>query len=340
MELTPRKRAILAAIVKYHIDTGEPVGSKWLTGVLENAPSSATLRNEMSDLCTLGYLKQPHTSAGRVPTSKGYEFYVKRLMNQDSLPDSLKQSVDMHLKGRAQDIENLPRAAAEMLSSITGLPAFYAKISDDNIVLKRIEVMPIGGHLVMLVAFTSDGRAGSKLCRIGSLLTAEAVNKISSLIKKNTEGKTLNELSLGNLQGILSELGANTLLFLPLVSTLSEMIREIGKSQIDLCGEHNLYLSSGSPLELISFVERKDGILSIIERPLTSASVIFGSDTGYSAMQSHCLAVAPFGVKDFLLGRIGVIGSTRMSYGRILPSVAYVADKVSQIMNENFETVE
>lgn len=340
VELTPRKCAILAAVVKYHIATGEPVGSKWLTGVLENAPSSATLRNEMSDLCSLGYLEQPHTSAGRVPTSKGYEFYVSRLMSEDDLPDSLKLVIDQRLEEAAHDMETLAPAAAKILSSITGLPAFCAKIADDSLVVKRVEVMPMGANLIMMVAFTSDGKAKSKLCRSGMPLTQGKLEALSRLIKQNVEGKPLYMLTAANMQNMLSCAGADALLFLPIISSLLEMIEEMGKSSIQLSGEANLYslLSGGGSSEkLISFIERKEGILSLISKPAEKAAVIFGSDTGYRELDRSTLVVAPYGPQGALAGRLGVIGPTRMSYGRILPSIAYLCARVSKLMNENLE---
>lgn len=340
MELTPRKRAILAAIVKYHIATGEPVGSKWLTGVLENAPSSATLRNEMSDLCSLGYLEQPHTSAGRVPTGKGYEFYVNSLMNEESLPDSLKQSIDVQLDKASADLETLPNTAAKILSSITGLPAFCAKIADDSLVVKRVEVIPMGERLVMMVAFTSDCRTSSKLCRSGGPLTGEKLSQLEGLIKKGVEGKTLSCLSAGEMQNMLSNAGINTLEFLPVIACLFDMIKDMGRSSISLAGESYLYsvFAGGNyRQELISFIERKEGILSLISKPAEKAAVIFGSATGYSELERSTLVVAPYGPGDSLVGRLGVIGPTRMSYGRILSSIAYITAKVSRLMTENLE---
>ena len=340
MELTPRKRAILAAIVKYHIATGEPVGSKWLTGVLENAPSSATLRNEMNDLCMQGYLEQPHTSAGRVPTSKGYEFYVNRLMNEDSLPNSLKQTIDAHLEKFCGEPESLPTVAAKLLSSITGLPAFCAKIADDSLVVKRVELMPMGQRLVMMVVFTSDCRATSKLCRSTVNLSDEKISLLEDFIKGSVEGKALSELSLGQMQNILSKAGVNTLEFLPLIASLFDMIKSLGKSNIDLTGEsyfYSLFKGDNSPHKLISFIERKEGILSLISNPAEKAAVIFGSATGYSELDSSTLVVAPYGLGDCLVGRLGVIGPTRMSYGRILSCIAYISACLSKLMAENLE---
>lgn len=343
MELTPRKRAILAAIVKYHIATGEPVGSKWLTGALENAPSSATLRNEMSDLCSLGYLEQPHTSAGRVPTGKGYEFYVNSLMGEESIPDSLKAKIDLYLVKAAAEPEALPALAAKVLSAVTGLPAFCAKIADEGVTVKRVEVIPMGDRLAMLVIFTSDGRASSKLCRSGGALTKEKLSRLADTVKAGVEGKTLLRLSSGEIQNLLGMLGVDALEFLTIVTSLSDMVKEMGKSSIELAGESYLYsvFSGGSYRnELISFIERKEGILSLISKPAEKAAVIFGSATGYSELDRSTLVVAPYGPGDSPAGRIGVIGPTRMSYGVILSSVAYVASAVSRLMKENLEFAE
>ncbi|MBR2043636.1 MAG: heat-inducible transcription repressor HrcA [Clostridia bacterium] len=343
MELTPRKQAILAAIVKYHIATGEPVGSKWLTTTLENAPSSATLRNEMSDLCTLGYLCQPHTSAGRVPTGKGYEFYVNSLMNEESLPEALKQTVDTYLEKASVEPESLPLTAAKILSSITGLPAFCAKIADDNMTVKRVEVIPMGERLVMMVVFTSDSRALSKLCKSGAVLTKEKLDRLTALIKGGIEGKAMWEMTAVQMQNLLYNAGANALEFSPIIAAIFDMIKDMGKSSIELAGESFLYsvfAGNSYKQELISFIERKEGILSLISKPAEKAAVIFGSTTGYSELDSSTLVVAPYGPKGSLLGRLGVIGPTRMSYGRILSSIAYVSLKVSKLMTENLEFAE
>lgn len=343
MELSKRKADILAAIVKYHIATGEPVGSKWLTGVLENAPSSATLRNEMSDLCALGYLAQPHTSAGRIPTSKGYEFYVNRLMDEDVLSDSFKKQVDEYLYEAAHDAQGLPEAAAKLISNVTGLPAFCGKISDENLRIQKVEVIPMGSHLTMLVAFTSDCRVGSKLCRSSVPVGGEKRETLLTILKNSAEGKTLSTLTAGNMQNILKTCGTDALDFLPLIASFVDMIKEMGRSDLRIFGEANMYSFFGgseSLQQLSSFLERKEGLLSIIEGCSDKASVIFGSETGFSQLNRTTLVVAPYGPAGATAGRLGVIGPTRMSYGRILPSIAYISLKVSELMTKNLEFIE
>ncbi len=343
MELSKRKADILAAIVKYHIATGEPVGSKWLTGVLENAPSSATLRNEMSDLCALGYLAQPHTSAGRIPTSKGYEFYVSRLMDEDVLSDSFKSEVDEFLYNCAHDAQGLPEAAAKLISRVTGLPAFCGKIANESLKIQKVEVIPMGGQLAMLVAFTSDCRVGSKLCRCSVAFNNEKRDTLLKILKTHAEGESLGALTAGNMQNMLKTCGQDALNFLPLMASFADMINEMGRSDIRIFGESNMYsLFGGTDYagELSRFLERKEGLLSIIERTYDKAAVIFGCETGYRELNRSTLVVAPYGPKGASVGRLGVIGPTRMSYGRILPSIAYISLKVSELMNKNLEFTE
>ncbi len=343
MELTPRKQAILAAIVKYHIATGAPVGSKWLTTTLENAPSSATLRNEMSELSCMGLLEQPHTSAGRVPTGKGYEFYVSNLMKKDELDEGIKSFIDETLETVAVDTEGLSAAIAKLLSKITGLPAFSAKLTDDSAIIKKVQLTPMSSRLVMLVAVTSDGRAESKLCRTASDMDLSAVKYLNQVISERIEGKSLSCLTAAAMQNVYTAAGTDALTYMPLIAALFDMIRQTGQPKIDFSGQSNIYsmLSERErAMRLLLFLEQKEGVLSIISENKDTVGVIFGSQTGFRELDRTAMIVAPWGAKDATIGRIGVIGPTRMSYGQIVPAVAYLASRLSEIANENIKDME
>ena len=343
MELTPRKQAILAAIVKYHIATGAPVGSKWLTTTLENAPSSATLRNEMSELSCMGLLEQPHTSAGRIPTGKGYEFYVSNLMKKDELDEGIKSFIDKTLENAAVDTEGLCAVAAKLLSKITGLPSFNAKITDDSAIIKRVQLTPMGTRLVMLVAVTSDGRAKSKLCRMAKDMDFSQIQSLNKVISERIEGKSLACLTAAAMQNVYTAAGTDALTFMPLLAALFDMIKEIGQPKIDFSGQSNIYsmLSERErAVRLLLFLEQKEGILSIISENKDTVGVIFGSQTGFNELDRTAMIVAPWGAQGLPIGRIGVIGPTRMSYGQIVPSVAYLASRLSEIANENIKDME
>jgi len=157
MELSPRKQAVLAAVTKAYIKPGEPVGSKALTALLKNAPSAATLRNEMSELCDMGLLAQPHTSAGRIPTSSGFKLYVNSLMTPEKLSDGMKRRIDSSLDGLHCAPEKIPEAAGKLLSDLTGLPAVVCFETDGSPKIKSAELFPVSRGSVMLLIVTAGG---------------------------------------------------------------------------------------------------------------------------------------------------------------------------------------
>ena len=189
MELSSRKQAVLKAIVKAYIETGEPVGSKNLMLMLENAPSSATLRNEMSELCELGLLQQPHTSAGRIPTIGGYRVYVNDLMGKDNIPENESSFINRELSALHCEPEEIPASAAQMLTKLTGLPAFSCLINISPPKLKRIELLPISRATVMLLLITEDGRTRNKIFRQSKDFSPEVKKCYDEIVQSKIKGK-------------------------------------------------------------------------------------------------------------------------------------------------------
>ena len=343
MELTPRKRAILAAIVKYHIATGAPVGSKWLTTTLENAPSSATLRNEMSELDRMGLLEQPHTSAGRIPTGKGYEFYVSNLMQRGEITDNEKAFIDSCLEQCSVDTENIQQSAAKILSRLTGLPAFAAKIAEESAIIKKVQITILSNRLIMLVVITDDGRTKSKLIRSAAALSSDMLLTLEKIAKEKIEGKSFKELTFAAMQNIYAAYCTDVLAIMPIIANLFDIINEMAQSEIEFAGENNIYSmlnESDRAGKLLLFLEKKDGIMSVIGGNLDRVGVIFGADTGFNELDRVGVIVAPYGPPSSPIGRIGVIGPTRMSYGQIVPSIAYLATKLSEVLNESIKDLE
>lgn len=336
MELTPRKKAILAEIVKAHIETGEPIGSKILSLRLENSPSTATLRNEMSELCDLGYLEQPHTSAGRVPTSKAYRFYVSSLMGKNTLSDEGKQVIDLMLSEIRPDPEVIGTAAAEILSRLTGLPSISASSIDDGVKLKRVNLMPMGKGAAVIFVITEDGRTRSRLVRWNSPLTSTLEEKFNNIIRERVIGKDASLLDMAELQSIVVSSGLDALSLAPLLSCVFDMAKELSLAKANLSGATNLFsvwdkeADARRILDLLGTADAVHNIFSGVKQPL---EIIFGDDTGYSELKPTGMIVASYG-DGKELGRIAVIGPTRMAYDSILPSVEYLAERVGNIMSE------
>ncbi len=332
IELTPRKQAVLKAIVKAYIETGEPIGSKILTSLIENAPSSATLRNEMSELVSMGLLEQPHTSAGRIPTSDGLKLYINNLMAKSDIIESDKEFIDLHFETINEMPEKIPAKAGEILSDLTGLPVIACLITPDTAVIKSIEILNISRNTVMLLLVTNDSRTRNRMFRLDGL-SPQLLERFREIADTKIKGKPLEELTVGFMQNLVASLGIDSFGLLPLFNMVYETANEIENMTVDLSGVSRLYNVCGneeSARRIISLIEQRDPIISLFER--VGAGVVFGKDTGFSELQSDTLIAAPFGKNDKYKGYIAVIGPNRISYEKIIPSIEYTAKKLTEVI--------
>ena len=342
MELSPRKKAIIAELVKAHIEYGEPIGSKLLAERLENSPSSATLRNEMSELCELGFLEQPHTSAGRIPTAKAYRLYVTELMDKGSISEEGKQIIDDMLSQINPDPENVGLAAAQILTELTGLPSITVANTKKEVTLKRVTLFPMGRTSAMVFIITDDGRARSRLVRASSPLSPFLLTKFDNLAAEKICNVGVSKLDTAYLQGIVVSAGLDALNLAPFISCAFEMAADIMKSDIRLNGAANIFsLCQGESearriIELLSGRETVSNIFNTLSDPV---GIIFGDDTAYTELKPTGMIVASYGETEEL-GRLAVIGPTRMSYDKILPNIVYLSNKIGNIMTEVLKGLE
>ncbi|MBR6510534.1 MAG: heat-inducible transcription repressor HrcA [Clostridia bacterium] len=337
MELTPRKQAVLKAIVKAYIETGEPIGSKNLTAMLENAPSSATLRNEMSELCELGLLHQPHTSAGRIPTSLGYRFYVDNLFEKAKLDFEISEFIDNSISNLGCEAEEIPNIAAQVLSKLTGLPAIACLINEKPPRVKRIELLPIGRSSLMLLLITSDGRTRNRVLRTASGLGSTALTDFEELINRRIIGKEISKLTKAYMQSVIAEAGINSLTLMPFLSAIFEAALEIEETDVTIKGENALYnicADESTARKIINLIKQRDPIISILENIGDNVGAVFGADTSYTELRYDTVIAAKFNGFDKYRGYIGVIGPNRMSYEQIMPVIEYTAERLSHIMTE------
>lgn len=337
MELSPRQEAVLTAVTKAYIETGEPIGSKALMAMLSNAPSSATLRNEMSELCELGLLKQPHTSAGRIPTSLGFRIYVDKLMTADKISENNREFIDRGLKNIRSEPEKIPEIAGKLLSNLTGLPVITCFITTENPKIRKIELINISRNSVMILIITSDGRALSKIVRTGKGFSEEHFIKLQKIFTEKLKGKAVDELTPGFMQGITASAGSDALELSPLLSAVFELAQKIEPLDVNLVGESSLYnicKDEDTARRIISLVKLQEPIVSMLKGISGDIGVIFGSETGIRELNTDTVIVAKYSGKDKYKGAIGVIGPNRISYDQIIPSVEYLSLRLSEIMTE------
>lgn len=332
MELSPRKKAILSAVIKSYIETGTPVGSKILTGLLENAPSSATLRSEMSELCNLGYLSQPHTSAGRVPTSLGFNFYVNSLMPHGTLTDSEKLFIDNRFANMSCNPEDVPNFAGQVLSDLTGLPAITCLVAGKSASVSQVELVSVGFNSLLLLVITSDGRARNRIFKPASSLTEAEYEYFKNAVSKEIIGQTVDKITMPFIQSIIAKSGVYSLSLLPVFTALFEAVANIEDTSVTLIGENKLYgiCDEQKANRILSLVKQRDSLITLLS-DVKKVGVIFGDSTGLSELYSDTLIAGGFN-NNLHKGVIGVIAPYRVPYNRIMPSVEYIASK---LMEEN-----
>ncbi|MBO5909787.1 MAG: heat-inducible transcription repressor HrcA [Clostridia bacterium] len=342
MELTQRKRAILAEIVKMYIETGEPIGSKLLATRLEDSPSTATLRAEMCELEKLGYLKQPHTSAGRFPTSRAYRLYVNELMARDGISGDSRELIDRMLVDINPEPESIGSAAAQILTTLTGLPAVYAENVENGTIMKKVTVLPMGRAAVIIFAITGDGRSRSRLVPYKLPLSEENIALFMEIAEKNICKKRLCELNKAYLQSLTAAAGLEALSLAPLFAALFDMAEELGRTKINMRGESKLFSALGSETsakDVLRLFSSTDTAQSILSSSSDTVGVVFGDDTEFEELKPTGMIIASYGGQSEFR-RLAVIGPTRMSYERILPSVEYLAGQIGKIMQEMLKGLE
>lgn len=328
MELSARKQAILEAIINSYIETGEPIGSKALCTMLGTSLSSATLRNEMSELCEMGYLTQPHTSAGRIPTNEAYKLYIKTMLKPKEPPQRVRATIDDMLLEAAKDPVHISSLAAQFLANFTGLPTLLATVGCESSYVRRVEVLPMGRRTVLVLLVSSDGVAKSRFCRINEDVTPSLIARFDRIVSDKVVGRAFTDFSDSFLQSLAVSAGEKAMALSPLLSSIFAMVDEIANANISFGG--NAYGLSENQNKLMPFIADISG----------KVDIVFGDATGIDELKPSNVVVARYHVGNNEIGRIGVIGPTRMAYRQMLPSVQYFAEKLGQILEQTMIDME
>lgn len=330
--LDERKAAILSAVVQEYIGTAQPVGS----GRIATAPgvevSSATVRNEMAALEEAGYLAQPHTSAGRIPTDKGYRFFVDRLRNDESgVTSSEPQAVRDFFNGAHGQIEAMMERTSDLLTRLTDWTAVVVGPSAEQATVRSVQLIDLSSHVAMVVAVLSNGVIEKRTVEVETELTAAIVDDAGRRLTRAVEGKTLHELGG-------TDIGA---------SADADPLLDAAVAALSAAGRRaELYVGGASRLAgAFEAVDQVRDVLTILEEQIVVVSLIrdvldrgmrvaIGNETGVEPLTDCSLVIAPFVVEGDAAGTIGVLGPTRMDYSQALSAVAVVSKRLEHELNE------
>lgn len=334
-----RKLKILAAVVDEYIRTGEPVGSKSISVLADINVSAATVRNDMAALEHMGYLEQPHTSAGRIPTFAGYRLYIDELMTMPTLSDDEKLRLDEMLGGRDTPEELLVQNAAAALTELTQCAAVVTNAVPRFSVISKVEVIPTGKRLYVILLITSNGSIKNKACRLEFDLNHEQLEFFTHYIEENLSGVSVNELSEEMLDKMVAAVSAYMVSLSPLVKGICELSENLRQQELMLSGgEKLLSCDELDKMEVVRFIEHKTGLSDLLEDTFSGIQVKFGHENSSFAIGNSSLIVSKYSKGGKEAGSLGVIGPMRVDYKKIIPYVEYLTQKISYLMSGEDET--
>ena len=340
-ELSERKRAILNAIVEAHIECGEPVGSKFLVQNKQIACSSATIRNEMAELEELGYLEQPHTSAGRVPSELGYRFYVDQLARSYAVTTHEIEEINRLLKVKMTEIDQILSTASKVASLLTNYTGIAVKRESAQISVKRFEGFVADESTFVLVMMTSTGTIKTKYVNVDAGITPGTVSLLASVLNTHIAGLTADDITLPIIMQLEREMGDQAPLINPIIKCIYEVLHELDSGELRYSGVDRLlqypeYSDTDRLRNLIGSLESKDEIMELMSGETGDGiNVILGSESSVRVMDNSAMVFKPIVNRDGKkIGAVGVIGPLRMDYAKVLSTISGITGRLADMIGD------
>ena len=343
MELDERKMKILQAIIRNYLETGEPVGSRTISKYTDLNLSSATIRNEMADLEELGYIVQPHTSAGRIPSDKGYRLYVDNMMKEkeQELNNREKEVDDMRefLNEKVDKVETLLKNMAKMLANNTSYAAMISAPQVHKNKLKFIQLSQVENHKMLCVIVLEGNIIKNKIIDVNEEIDNETLLKLNILFNSNLNGLTLEEINLGIISRMNGQAGNQLELARSVLDAVAEAIGAEDNLEIYTSGATNIFRypelsDSNRAKELISTFEEKQLLSSLIdsdEEDGQQIKVYIGEETPVQTMKDCSVITATYELEEGVHGTIGIIGPKRMDYEKVVDTLKDIKDKLDSV---------
>ena len=336
MELSERKKKVLRSIVDLYIRTAEPVGSKAIAALPDMKYSSATIRNEMADLTNLGYLEQPHTSAGRIPSAAGYRLYVDELMMDYSLSLDEAKSINTAIDEKMQRMDKMVEKVAKLVSQATNLPAISAASRRSDLCVKRFELIYAGSGSFILVLMLPGDQVVNKLIKLPLNVEESDLRILSAVLNASMTDISLEEITPELMEKIMRSAGAAAPLVPVILDFVQETLKNQGSTNMAVYGQSRLlglpeYQDVGKAQRLMNSID-EDALsnLPAVMRNANGTKVLVGPENVADELKDSSVVMTKFDIGDGMQGMIGVVGPTRMDYAQITARLSYFAESLSK----------
>jgi heat-inducible transcriptional repressor len=338
MELTDRKRQILKVVVESYIDSAEPIGSKAIAEKLPVHVSSATIRNELADLETMGYLDQPHTSAGRVPSPKGYRIYVNELMEQHPLSETERSKINEALQGKMAQMDEVVAKAGQLASSFVNYPTFAVADPKTQVMAARYELIAVDEDSFVAVVMLTDSRVKSQLMRLELSIEKEKLPEMAVLLNEHFTRVAPKEMNR-RLMSLSEQISAQWFLLVSQVIEYAQsLLEQAEEKQVFTTGASQLlnfpeYRDVDKAQDLMRFMADNKNDLPL---PTTDGAmqILIGPENVSDALKDSSVVVASYDIGENMRGLIGVVGPTRMDYATVAARLSYFAENLGRMFGK------
>ena len=337
MELTERKKKVLRSIVDLYISTAEPVGSKAIAELPDMNYSSATIRNEMADLTAMGYLEQPHTSAGRIPSAAGYRLYVDELMQQYRLSMDETKSINTAIEEKMQRFDKIVERVAKLVSQATDLPAISVAARNMGATVKRFELILAGQGSVILVVMLSNEEVVNKLIKLPVNVTESDLKILSALLNATMTQLSAEEFTPELLERVMSSAGAAASLVPVIVEFTTSTLSRQGGTNMAVAGQMRLlgqpeYRDVDKAQRIMNSLD-EDALANLpaVMQNGNGTRVLVGPENVAQELKDTSVVMTTFDIGEGMQGMIGVVGPTRMDYAKVTARLSYFAESLSKL---------
>ena len=340
MELTDRKKKVLQCIVDLYIRTAEPVGSKAIAELPDMNFSPATIRNEMADLLAMGYLEQPHTSAGRIPSAAGYRLYIDELMAQYRLSVDETKNINLAFEEKMQRVDKMMERVAKLVSQATDLPAITVTSRQGGATVKRFDMILAGGDSIILVVMLSTDEVVNKLIKLPLHMTETDIKLLSAVLNAAMTGLTAEEFTAELMEKVMASAGAGAMLVPIVVEFTADTLRRQSSANMAIAGQARLlglpeYRDVDKAQKVLSSIDEDalSGLPAVMMNE-SGTKVLVGPENVAQELKDTSVVMTKFDIGDGLQGMIGVVGPTRMDYAKVTARLSYFAENLSKMFGK------
>ena len=340
LELTERQRTILILLIRDYIETAQPVGSKRLVDRFHLDLSPATVRNEMSALTEMGYLRQPHTSAGRVPAEEGYRVFVGQMVQKAELPASVQNTISHQFFQARPDVDQWMTLAASVLAYQSQGVSLVTAPHAESIRFKHIELISTQGRQVLMVMVMDGGEVNQQVLTLAEPVTQDRLSQAAAHLNSLLAGLSIEAISALASRTDALEQDVITLLIQYMKRRAESASGEIYTDGLTNVLSEPEFAESDEARWAMHLFEERSILQDLIARASTNSSVgglqvLIGGEGGWEELRQCSMVIARYGAPGFATGTLGVLGPMRMSYARTIPTVRYVAGLLSNLVNDS-----